>query len=493
MSNPIIMSGLNYKLIDSLQTDNIVVNIIFALFIGTLMQKLMNYDYEDLFSYIKDIIPCCKNKSNQIKFITNFDHRKTARNSLAYKAIMHFISTNKNNSVYKLKEQYERDYCYESDKWENDDYYQVNQNNFKITNDINGEINVIKNSEKNSDGSERQTKQEHFTICSDTLSLLELQKWVTTCRIKYDEYLKKKLDTTKNIIICSWDNKDKYFKIECREWVTTSDFKNKFFENKDEIVNRIIKFEKGEDFYKKKGLEYQFGIMLSGEPGCGKTTFIKCVSKLTQRIIIIVKWSNDSDLEELSKLILGTRIGDYSIPHSKRLWVFEDIDAMGDIVRDRDLVEREKHNREKAMLKLINQIDDNLATCENKLSDNKKTDTSIKLKKHITAHNNLSTYLNMIQGIEESHGRMIIITTNKPDSLDKAVTRPGRIDANIIMKKASDKIILDILNNYWDTNWKINSIPKNLHYKFTHAEIIGKCRTSNSIHQTLQYLLKQCS
>ena len=47
---------------------------------------------------------------------------------------------------------------------------------------------------------------------------------------------------------------------------------------------------------------------------------------------------------------------------------------------------------------------------------------------------NLAELLNIFDGIVDSPGRMIIITTNCPDKLDSALTRPGRIDLKIEMR-----------------------------------------------------------
>ena len=46
-------------------------------------------------------------------------------------------------------------------------------------------------------------------------------------------------------------------------------------------------------------------------------------------------------------------------------------------------------------------------------------------------NNNLSFFLNIIDGLNECSGRIIILTTNKIDYLDKAIIRPGRIDIKI--------------------------------------------------------------
>jgi len=58
---------------------------------------------------------------------------------------------------------------------------------------------------------------------------------------------------------------------------------------------------------------------------------------------------------------------------------------------------------------------------------------------------NLSCFLNILDGIIELHGIMIIMTTNHPEKIDEALIRPGRFDFKYEFKKASRKIIKEML------------------------------------------------
>ena len=49
---------------------------------------------------------------------------------------------------------------------------------------------------------------------------------------------------------------------------------------------------------------------------------------------------------------------------------------------------------------------------------------------------NLSCLLNILDGIIELHGVMVIFTTNYPEKLDEAFLRPGRIDFKQEFKRA---------------------------------------------------------
>ena len=59
----------------------------------------------------------------------------------------------------------------------------------------------------------------------------------------------------------------------------------------------------------------------------------------------------------------------------------------------------------------------------------------------------LSYLLNLFDGLIETPGRIIIITSNYPDKLDKAFIRPGRIDVTLELKRASVDVIYSMLKN----------------------------------------------
>jgi hypothetical protein len=63
---------------------------------------------------------------------------------------------------------------------------------------------------------------------------------------------------------------------------------------------------------------------------------------------------------------------------------------------------------------------------------------------------NLSFILNLLDGVLETPGRILIITTNHPECLDKALIRPGRVDIHLQVGNCSQEMIIDILRFFYN-------------------------------------------
>ena len=98
---------------------------------------------------------------------------------------------------------------------------------------------------------------------------------------------------------------------------------------------------------------------------------------------------------------------------------------------------------------------------------------------------NLSCFLNILDGIIELHGVMIIMTTNYPDRIDEALTRPGRFDFKYEFRKSSKKIIKEMLQfKYELSDIEIDKYTKHLNIKdelLSPAEIQSICFKNDNI------------
>ena len=62
----------------------------------------------------------------------------------------------------------------------------------------------------------------------------------------------------------------------------------------------------------------------------------------------------------------------------------------------------------------------------------------------------LSFLLNIIDGIRETPGRILIVTSNYYNQIDEALRRPGRIDFPLEMRNASKTTIRQMYSHYYN-------------------------------------------
>jgi chaperone BCS1 len=62
---------------------------------------------------------------------------------------------------------------------------------------------------------------------------------------------------------------------------------------------------------------------------------------------------------------------------------------------------------------------------------------------------NLSGLLNVLDGVIDSPGRIVIMTSNHPDQLDPALIRPGRIDKKLMLGFMTAPDVVDMLEHYF--------------------------------------------
>jgi len=106
---------------------------------------------------------------------------------------------------------------------------------------------------------------------------------------------------------------------------------------------------------------------------------------------------------------------------------------------------------------------------------------------------NLGFLLNLLDGVLETPGRILIITSNYPEKLDKALVRPGRIDVKIEFGYSSIDMIRGMLEHFYNLSRdEANriSIPMELDYKFSPAQVIEAfCNEYRSYEAGLNSLL----
>lgn len=143
----------------------------------------------------------------------------------------------------------------------------------------------------------------------------------------------------------------------------------------DSIVDDMRDFYAAKDWYQDRGIPWHRGYLFAGVPGSGKTsTSIGIAGHLGLGIALVSLSSSDMDDQALSRLMIG-------LPE-KSLLLVEDVDAL--------FVERDSKCR-------------------------------------VT----FAGFLNALDGVAASEGRVLVMTTNHPEKLDPALIRCGRVDRRV--------------------------------------------------------------
>ena len=447
--------------------------------VSNLFIKIKTYEYPMFFGEKNSIEIEGKLALSNAAYGEGIYHSNTF--SDRFKAICFYIieNMNNNNSIHVLKE-IPFDCINKYDNKRDIGIYMVDQNKkFLISEKFNIYAQTITYQQEDEDNKDKKKMNKYEKIIIKLFSyksnLNTIKEFVEDITNKYVSSIENSRENKRYIYTLI---KNKYEDNRFELWnetmfLSTRRFDNVFFKGKQTLQGKIDFFLKNKDWYFQKGIPHSLGIGMYGPPGTGKTSLIKAIANYTNRHIAIISLKLIKTKKQLNDVFFEERYNydnkKNSIGFDKKIIVFEDIDCMGDIVLNRDhkKIHGKKLDIEDLSMDSKIQMVDLLETISS--VDKKIELPNMTLDEPIT----LDDILNLWDGIRETPGRIMIITSNHYNKLDPALIRPGRIDISLELSYVSRAIIKEMYAHLFEDTIKDEELENIQEYFYSPAEIIN--------------------
>lgn len=167
------------------------------------------------------------------------------------------------------------------------------------------------------------------------------------------------------------------------------------------LMETFTNFDKKPDYYEKYNIPYKLCILLSSEPGMGKTSLIKSLAREFDYNLYAISLGSIND--DLLPFVFDS-------VKKRSILMFEDVDCM---TENRDINGKEKKKEQ-----------DDAVDADEEDRPTKKKAVS------------LSGFLNALDGVVVSEGLIVIMTTNYPEKLDPALIRQERVHLHCKLEKS---------------------------------------------------------
>ncbi|CAG2163820.1 unnamed protein product [Oppiella nova] len=174
----------------------------------------------------------------------------------------------------------------------------------------------------------------------------------------------------------------------------------------ERVTEDLHAFVTSGKWYHERGIPYRRGYLFYGPPGTGKSSLIFSLSGLLNYSICVLNVSDPALTDDRLTQLLNTAPKDAVV-------LLEDIDAA--------VVSRSAGPLDAVRYDGLTRV-------------------------------TYSGLLNALDGVVSSDARIVMMTTNRVEVLDSALTRPGRVDVRVLIDNASDSQIRRAFNRFYPLN-----------------------------------------
>ena len=283
------------------------------------------------------------------------------------------------------------------------------------------------------------------------------------------------------------------------EFYTTSSFDNFFSEEADIVQKDLTYFLENKASYLRTGRPWTYTVLNEGPPGVGKTKLVKAIAALTGYTLIILNLSHIKNAQMLYEAFHTSVLAGEIVPHEKRLYYIPEVDTqIMTILKSRkdDITAVTEANTAAiataatATVATTTAATTMAAAAAAITKGGKATASSAPGPFSATAlledtKPTLGEILNVLDGVPERHGHILILDTNHLAELDAALLRPGRVDRILSWKKMSGNSVRRFLENYYSV--KIPADTSFEDYQFTAAELQAKASQNLMWQECMNY------
>lgn len=205
-------------------------------------------------------------------------------------------------------------------------------------------------------------------------------------------------------------------------------------QDKKKLFNCLDVFKNKRELLESLGLPHKLGVLLYGEPGCGKSSAILAIASFLQKDIFYIDLKTVKTNQELKMIFDHV----YTLNANGGIIAMEDIDCASNIVLQR---------KDTFTIEGSNNNEDNLT---------------------------LDFLLNLLQGTLTKDGTVFIATTNYIHKLDTALVRDGRFDIKIELKKCNKEQLSQMFEIFFDIKLTESLLLRFREFEFIPATILSR-------------------